>query len=177
MSSKNTIKNKLKKNGGKISDTIKNIYNKTKKFINKKKLQFNKIKYFELFDIEDFDVSDKLLKIIKNNNINNQKFTQKILEKINEDPTFEDLIKDTKKYNMFIEKIKKMYIVKDFSIFNDYIDNNRIYSKKNIIDTILLLERVGLFMVLFDNKIDNKTISLLVKPIQNAFDDFYSKKL
>ena len=78
---------------------------------------------------------------------------------------------------MFIEKIKKMYIVKDFSIFNDYIDNNRIYSKKNIIDTILLLERVGLFMVLFDNKIDNKTISLLVKPIQNAFDDFYSKKL
>lgn len=169
------LKNKtIKKNGGNI---IKKIFKNGKILMNKQFLKRDDGKYINDYD---YPIPETLQKVLFKYNLNNEKFLNLILEKIKENKTFEDLIKTPIKYDNFIKRLKKLIIIKDWSVLDNYFDNvessSNIHHMHKHINFCLEMSINGLLIILFPIKEYGNSSSLLTKPIQKAYREFYGNE-
>jgi hypothetical protein len=165
--------NKTKKQkGGSFKKFIKNLKNKTKKYI----VNHNK-EYITDYDMDDIFISNTLYQCLIKNNINNEKLSKLIINNLKDNEIFADLVKN----DIFIKKIKNLIIIKDFSVLDDIMNDpkykRRISGKANgelreLIYSIMELEEKILLIVLLQHKNDKQTNNLLVKPIKQAYEEY-----
>jgi hypothetical protein len=166
---------------------LKNKYKKTKKYLNRKYTKFfnsnfNKYNYTlkEYIDSLHVHVSNniqiilgKILKTLTENNLNNNKFSELIIKKLKDEKIIhENVVNNT----VFINKIKNMVIIKDWSILDNIIPpipNHLSYKYKFVIDHLYALEKRNILIFIFPTNDYRTSGTLLVKPCQKVYNELY----